>query len=268
MPSVIRTTWLQRSLVVRLTRREIEARFRGSLLGLFWVVVTPLIMLGVYSFVFGSVFGTRWTRPGTGADAHFGFPMLLFLGLIIFSILSEPLVRAPGLMLENVSYIKKVVFPLELLPIVSVLSALFSFAIAFLVFLCVYLVKYGLPPVTVLLLPLSLIPFILFTLGMVYFLSSIGVFLRDIGQMMPLATTALLFMSPILFPLEAVPEQFRWILYLNPVTHAVEDARALIFWGIIPSLLGWSAFLALSAAFALLGAYWFLRTRNAFADVV
>jgi len=225
-------------------------------------------MLGVYSFVFGSVFGAKWTRLGAAADTQFGFPMLLFLGLIIFGIFSEPLVRAPTLMLENVSYIKKIVFPLELLPIVSVLSALFSFAIAFVVFLCVYLVWYGLPPITALLLPISLAPFILFTLGMVYFLSSIGVFLRDIGQVMSLATTALLFMSPILFPMEAVPGQFRWILYLNPVTHAVEAARALVFWGEIPSLLGWSLFFMLSTAFVLFGAYWFLRTRNAFADVI
>lgn len=260
--------WKNRALIWRLSRREIEARFRGSLLGLFWAVIAPLAMLGVYSLVFGSLLRARWAQPETATLYSFSFPMLLFLGLIVFGILSEPINRAPGLILENVSYVKKVVFPLQILPVVSLMTALVNAAISFVVFLVVYVFLYGLPPVTALLLPLAVLPLALVILGLVYFLSSLGVFLRDLIHVVPLLTTALLFLSSIFFPPEVIPERFRPLLYLNPITIAVNHARDLVFWGTLPHPVEWLIYFLACFFVFIIGAFWFQRTEKAFADVL
>ncbi|UUP18238.1 ABC transporter permease [Nitratireductor thuwali] len=261
--------WSHRNLVWRLTQREIEARFRGSFLGLFWAVIVPLFMLGVFSLVFGTIFQSRWARPeGAAMASEYSFPIILFSGLIVFGILADPLNRAPGLVMENVAYVKKVVFPLEILPLVALISALVTAAISFAVFLVVFAVIYGLPPVTIVLLPLTLLPLMLFVLGAVYFLSSLGVFLRDLRHIMPPLTTAMLFLSSVFYSPENLPEDYRWLLYLNPVTPAVTYARDVIFWGRLPDLLEWSATLMFSLLVLIAGVYWFMRTEKAFADVV
>ncbi len=262
------SVWKNRTLIWRLARREIEARFRGSFLGLFWAVIAPLAMLGVYSLVFGSLLEARWARPEPTAPQAFSFPMLLFLGLIMFGILSEPLNRAPGLILENVSYVKKVVFPLEILPVVSLITALVNATISFAMFLVVYVLFYGPPPVTALLLPLAVLPLWLVTLGLVYLLSSLGVFLRDLGHVVPLLTTSMLFLSSVFFPPEAMPEHFRPFLYLNPITTAVNHARDLVFWGTLPHPAEWLTFFLACALVFAIGAFWFMRTEKAFADVL
>lgn len=269
MFSYLTSSWNHRILIWRLARREVEARFRGSLLGVVWALVLPLMMLGVFSLVFGSVFGTRWVRPGgTIAIGEFGYPMVLFSGLIIFGIISEPVTRAPGLVLENVSYVKKVVFPLEVLPCVALISAIITAAIAFVPFLAVYVFFYGPPPLTILALPIVLLPLIMTTIGIVYFFSSLGVFLRDLAQVVAPLTAAIMFLSPLLYPMESLPEMYRPWLYLNPLTLCLIHAHDVIFWGQLPPLAEWLVYFVISFLIMTAGGYWFMRTKKAFADVV
>jgi len=257
--------WPYRSLILRLARREIEARYRGAALGLVWSVLTPLAMLSVYTYVFSVIFQARWDTPTNGRGQ---FAILLFSGLIVFSIFSECLNRAPSLMLQNVSYIKKVVFPLEVMAWVVLLVALFNAAVSFSVLLAFYLMVFGLPPITVVLLPLVLVPLVLAVLGLTWFLASLGVFVRDVSQFIGILTTLTLFMSPILYPVTAIPEAVRPYVYANPLTLVLENTKEVLFWGTVPDP-GYLALSTLAAwAVAWLGYAWFMRTRKGFADVV
>lgn len=257
--------WKHRALISRLARREIESRYRGSLLGLTWSVATPLLMLAVYTFVFSVVFKARW---GTGSERRGEFALILFSGLLTFGLFSECVNRAPGMILENIAYVKKVVFPLETLAWVGLLGALFNTVIGVLILLVGRLALGVPPPLTSLLLPLLLIPLCLLVLGTTWFLSSVGVFLRDIRQIVPVLTTVLLFVSPIFFPASAVPEPFRSILSLNPLAPTVESVRAVLFFGRSPDWGSWTLSLGISAAVCWLGFAWFANTRKGFADVV
>lgn len=257
------------SLIRKLARREFDQRFRGSLLGWFWALIAPLAMLAVFSLVFGSIFGARWARPDSAAtQTEFGFPLLLFSGLIVFNFFGETFNRAPGLILENTSYVKKVVFPLEILPVVTLLSSLTTAAISFVAFMVVYVVLHGLPPLTIVLLPLVLLPLALITLGICYFFASLGVFLRDLRHVTPPLSTAMLFLSSVFYDPQTVPESYRWMLYLNPLTPAVNHVRDVLFWGRIPDPLEFAIFLTTATVVFLLGLEWFKRTEKAFADVV
>ena len=260
-----RTPFVHRSLLKNLIRREIESRFRGSILGLLWLIALPLVLLAVYSFVFGYVFKAKWGMPiETGAD----YPLLIFSGLIIFNFFSECIARAPTLMLENINYIKKVVFPLEILPWVLVGSALFGACISFLVLLCGYFYFKGVPPLTILLFPIILLPLSLFTYGIVSFLSATGVFLRDLKHLVGVFLTMLMFLSPIFYPVSSLPEKVRAWAYLNPLTSILEGGKMLLFWGQVPDLN--SILLALSGSILVgwIGFAWFAKVRKGFADVV
>lgn len=250
-------------------KREIVARYRGSFLGLLWTLINPVLMLFIYTFVFGVVFKVR-LEPQNGHlyDDKFAFAMLLFTGLILFNLFSECLSRAPGLILANVNYVKKVIFPLEILPLVSLGSALFHAGISFLV-LFAFLLIMGHPiEWTIVFLPIILFPLMLLTVGLSWILASLGVFVRDIGQLISLILTMLLFLSPIFYPASALPESIRDYLFLNPLTLVIEQARAVILYGQPP---GWSslALYYLPAFFiAWSGLAWFKKTRKGFADVL
>lgn len=261
----LHSIWQHRLLVLRLARRDLEARYRGSVLGLFWAVLTPLLMMGVYTFVFSVVFQARW---GNSSGGKAEFALLLLSGLILFTIFSDCVARAPGLMLENVSYIKKVVFPLEILPAVTLAVALANATIGFVILEIFVALLFGVPPLTTLLFPLILLPLCLFTLGVTWFLSSLGVFLRDIKQMVGVLVTVLMFLSPIFYPVSAIPEAYRPLILLNPLTLQLEHAREALFWGRVPNPLEWLACTVVAALVAWLGYVWFQKTRKAFADVV
>lgn len=261
------TAWTNRTLLRRLARREVEARYKGSFLGIAWAALIPLIMIGIYAFVFGSVMRTRWVQPEE-SDQTYSFAMLLFGGFIFYTVFAEAVGRAPGLMLENPAYIKKVVFPLDILPWVVVVTALVNAGIAFAVFLVIFVVLYGLPPLTILLLPFVALPLVLITLGLTYVLASFGVFMRDLRQLVPLITTALLFLSPVFYPLDSVPAAMRPVIALNPLTIGIVELREVIFWGRAPALLEWATYTAASFAVASAGYWWFARTKKAFADVL
>jgi len=257
--------WQYRALIARLAKREIEARYRGSILGVIWAFVVPMLMLGVYTFVFSIVFRIRWEVPMEGNGA---FALLLFSGLIIFNLFSECVTRAPGLMLENVSYIKKVVFPLEIMPWVSMQVALFNAAVSLLILLVFYLVVHGLPPATLLLLPVVVFPLVLLILGLGWFLSSLGVFLRDVRPFVGVVTTMMMFLSPIFYPLSAIPEAYRGLIQLNPLTLVLNASKSVMFWGQTPQWIDWFLYAMFSWVVGWLGFVWFQKTRKGFADVV
>lgn len=257
--------WRNRELIKASAKREVLGRYRGSFLGLLWSFFNPLFMLAVYTFVFSVIFQARW---GGGSDSKTEFALVLFAGLLVFNLFAECINRAPGLILSNANYVKKVVFPLEILPFVGLLSALFHTLISLGVWLIAYTLFFGIPRLTVFYLPLVLLPLCLFLIGLSWALASLGVFLRDVSQFIGLLTTALMFLSPIFYPATALPEEYRYILYLNPLTTVVEQTRNVLFWGKTPDLLLLAISCAVTLGIAWLGFAWFQKTRKGFADVL
>lgn len=262
---MVASQWRHRGLLKASIKREVLGRYRGSFLGVFWSFFNPLLMLSVYTFVFSSILKAKW---GTGGTSKAEFALVLFAGLMTFNLFSETINRASGLIVGNPNYVKKVVFPLEILPSVVLGSALFHLIISLVVWLLAYLVFYGLPHATVLFFPLVLLPLCIFTLGVSWILASLGVFLRDVAQFIGVATTALMFLSPVFYPASALPENFRIVLYLNPLTPAIELSRDVLFWGKAPNFVMLGLYALASVAVAWIGFLWFQKTRKGFADVL
>ena len=246
--------------------REVVGRYKGSIFGLAWSFFNPLMMLAVYTFVFSVVFKARW-----GIDVSEGktdFALVLFVGLIIHTLFAEVLNRAPTLILSHANYVKKVVFPLETLIFVSLSVALFHAAISFLVLLAAFVVLNGLPSWTVIYTPATLLPLLPLTLGFGWLLASLGVYLRDIGQLMGIITTALLFLAPVFYPLTALPEAYQLVLHINPLTYPIEQTRAVVIFGDMPDWAGLGVYTMISVLICWIGFWWFQMTRKGFADVV
>jgi lipopolysaccharide transport system permease protein len=251
-------------LLRRLARRDLEARYRGSMLGTLWLVINPLIMLAVYTVVFLYIFPSRWA----GATDTRSFVLLLFAGLVVFQSFAEPVQRAAGLFLENPSYVKKVVFPLEVLPWTAVAIALVNALGSFAILIVFHLVLVGPPPATAVLVPLLLLPLGLISVGLTFMLASLGVFVRDLRQVVPVITQVALFLGPIFYPLEAVPAWLRPMFYLNPITLIVEDVRMAVFAGLAPNVIELAIYTFAAVLILLLGEWVFRRARPAFADVL
>jgi len=252
-------------LIIRLVRREVEGRYRGSILGFLWAFLMPVFLLSVYTFVFSVVFSVRW---GASGGSRFEFALLLYSGLLIYNIFNECLSGAPSLMLANSTYIKKVIFPIEILPWVSLLSATINACIGFFILMLGYLIIIGVPPWTVLLTPIICMPVLLMSLGLALFFASIGVFVRDTQQFIGLLTMTVLFMTPIFYPLSAIPAEYQWIGKLNPLAIAIEQCREALFQGSLPQLAALLGNFALSLVIAWLGNAWFMKTKKGFADVI
>lgn len=257
--------WRNRSLVKASVKREVLGRYRGSVMGILWSFFNPLFMLIVYTFVFSVVFKARWNA---GSESKTEFALVLFAGLIVFNLFAECINRAPSLIVGNQNYVKKVVFPLEILPWVGFGAALFHGAVSLGVWLIAYLIFFGLPPTTILYLPLILLPFGLFIMGLSWALASLGVYLRDVGQFIGLLTTVLMFLSPIFYPASALPESYRTFLYMNPLTPVIEQTRDVLFWGKAPDFAMLGIYLIATSIIAWLGFAWFQKTRKGFADVL
>ncbi len=253
------------SLVTRLAAWEIEARYRGSAFGIFWSLLNPLLMLAIYTWVFSAVFKARWSEGGTSTAE---FSLIVFTGMIVHGLFAEVLVRAPTLISSNVNYVKKIVFPLDALPVIAHGSALFHFGISLLVLICFELTFLGAVPITVLWAPVVVLPFLVLVLGLAWFLASLGPFVRDITQALAAAMTALLFLSPILYPASALPENVQPYLFLNPLTFIIEELRDVVIWGWHPDLVGLSVYTAVAVLVAVAGHTWFQATRRGFADVL
>ena len=223
--------WRHRDLIRELVIRDLAQRYRGSLLGWLWAALNPLLMLAVYTFVFGYVFQARW---GGGSEPA-KFAVYLFAGLILHGLLAECLTRGPRLILDAPNLVKRVVFPLEVFPWVVLGSAIFTAVTSFAVLLVGAALILGQVPWTVILAPLVMLPLCLLALAVGWFLAALGVFLRDIGQVVPLLSTILLFMSPIFFPIESLPEAFRPLVYANPLSLIVVELRAVTLDGRLPN---------------------------------
>lgn len=250
----------------QLLRRDLHSRFRGSSLGWLWAFTVPLIMLAVYSFVFGVVFKVRWGGQGGSTETHFA--LNLFAGIVLHSLLAEALNRAPTVLQQHASYVKKIIFPLWLLPVVTTTSALVFTSISGLMLLVAFVFLQGIPPLHALLTPLILLPLYIFALGGAWFLAALGAYIRDIVQIVPLITTVLMFMAPIFYPADAIPEEYRGWLLLNPLTYAVDATRNLLFHARLPDPGAWLAYTASALLVAALGLLFFLKLRKGFADVL
>ena len=254
-----------RSLLWQFVKRDVLARYRGSVLGLAWAVLTPLLMLGVYTFVFREVFKVRW-QGGTqlgGLD----FALQLYAGLIVFNFMAECINRAPRLVVDQSTLVKKVVFPLEILAWIPPLSGLFQLLIGAAVLLLAAALA-GSLQLTVVLLPLVWLPLLPLALAAGWFLAALGVFVRDIGQVVGLAVNLLMFLCPVFYPMEVFPERWRFWLYLNPLTIVIEETRNVALLGRIPDLAALGALFAVALLLAVLAGFWFRVLRKGFADVL
>jgi lipopolysaccharide transport system permease protein len=258
--------WRNRDLILQLTSREILGRYRGSVMGLAWSFFNPLLMLLVYTFVFSVVFKARWGASGEESKADFA--IVLFVGLIIHGLFADCVIRAPYLILANVNFVKKVIFPLEILGWVVLGSALFHSGISVVMLLTAQVVVKHTLPWTVVFLPLVILPLSLGIMGVCWVLSSMGVYLRDVGQTVGIFTTALMFLAPVFYPISALPEQYRSALLLNPLTFIIEESRRVVIWGELPDWRGLAIYTLISLLVAWLGFWWFQKTRRGFADVV
>ncbi|MGJ7514113.1 ABC transporter permease [Pseudomonas baetica] len=260
---------LHRHLIFQMTKREVVGRYRGSVLGLLWSFLNPLMMLSVYTFVFSVVFKSRWGIAPPGAEeSKTMFAIMLFTGLIVHAVFAEVINRSPGIVLSNVNYVKKVVFPLEILPIVTLGAALFHSLVSLAVLLLAYVIFQGPPHLSTLLAPIVILPLIILTLGLSWVLASLGVYLQDVGQTTGIITTVMLFLSPVFFPLHSLPQQYQTIILLNPLTFIIEQMREVLVWGRMPDFVGLGVYLIISLIVAAAGYAWFQKTRSGFADVL
>ncbi len=258
--------WRNRRLIWQMSQRDVLGRYRGSAMGLAWSFLNPVLMLIVYTFVFSVVFKARWNVSGEENKAVFA--IILFVGMIVHGLFAECVNRAPGIIISNVNYVKKVVFPLEILPWVIMGSALFHSIVSIVVLLLVQFVISGIFPWTCVFFPLVLLPLILAGMGCVWFLAALGVFVRDVGQITGLFTTVLMFLSPVFYPMSSLPPKYQSLLQLNPLTLIIEESRKVLIFGSLPdwSSLGIAILGALAIAAA--GFWWFQKTRKGFADVL
>lgn len=264
--TLVKSLWRNRHLILRMTKREVLGRYKGSFMGLAWSFFNPLLMLSVYTYVFSIVFKSRW--GDVGGESNTGFAVVMFVGMIVHGLFAETLSRAPSLILSNVNYVKKVVFPLETLPIIAMGAALFHSFISLGVLLAAFIMYKGFIHWTVIFIPLVLFPLVIFSLGLAWILASLGVFMRDIVQTIGLVMTALMFLSPIFYPLTAVPERFRPLIMANPLTFIIEQARVVLIWGELPNWAGLGIYTIVAAMVAWAGYAWFQKTRKWFADVL
>lgn len=263
---IFKRLWQYRSLLKQFIRREVMQRYKGSYLGLLWSFVTPLGLLLVYTFVFSVVFRIRWGTDLTANPAEFG--LVMFTGLIVFAVFSETVMAAPHLIVSNANYVKKVVFPLEILPVSTLGAALIHSLFSLVILLAGSLIVFGPTPWTIVYLPLMYIPLILLSLGLGWFLASLGVFLRDLSHALTVIVQMLFFISPIFYPITAVPENYRFIMYINPLTFIVSHFRRVILFGQPPDWLEYIIVTVAMGGVCLFGYAWFMKSKKTFADVI
>jgi lipopolysaccharide transport system permease protein len=264
--ALIVSLWRNRKLISQMTKREVVGRYKGSILGVAWSLFNPLLMLVIYTFVFSVVFKPQWSLGGEETKTQFA--MILFVGLILFNLFAEVLNSAPGIILANANYVKKVVFPLEILPVINMGVALFQVLASLLVLLVAFVIFNGYLNWTILYMPLVLMPLVILILGLAWILASLGVFIRDVGQSIGVFTTIMMFMSAVFYPISSLPERFQPWLKANPLAFIIEQAREVLILGHHPdwSGLGICALVAVVVVWA--GYAWFQKTRKGFADVL
>jgi len=264
--ALLRSLWRNRGLITQMTRREVLGRYKGSVMGLAWSFFNPILMLTVYTFVFSVVFKSRWGVAGNESKTQFA--VVLFVGMIVHGLFAEVINRAPGLIPSNVNFVKKVVFPLDILPVVTIGAALFHSLVSLGVLMAAFVLFNGYLNWTALFIPFVLLPLLILTLGVAWMLASLGVFLRDLGQTTGIITMIMLFFSPIFYPVTALPVRLRPWIMANPLTFIIEQAREVLIWGHLPNWMGLGIYTLAAIAVAWLGYAWFQKTRKGFADVL
>ena len=258
-----------RTLIARMTKREVLARYRGSVIGLAWSFFNPVLLLLVYTFVFSVVFEARWGGSRFEDSGNNGvFAIMIFAGMIVHAFFSECFVRSPVLVTSNANYVKRVIFPLEVLPWVAIGAAAFHAVVSILVLLLGLYFMTGGIPLTALLIPIVFVPLMFLTLGFTWLFAASGVYFRDLSQLSGLVSTILMFLSPVFYPLSAIPDAYRAFFYLNPLTYFIEVSRELLIFGELPSLFFLGLSYIVSFSIAWLGFAWFQNTRRGFADVL
>ena len=263
---LIGSVWANRELIVQLTKREVLGRYRGSTLGIAWSFFNPIIMLVVYTFVFSIVFKTRW--PVNGEESQSQFALILFVGMLVFGFFSEVLSVAPSLIISNANFVKKIIFPLELLSIISVGAATFHAFIGLIILLVAFVALHGYLNWTIVFIPLIFLPLAVLALGFSWLFSSLGVYLRDLKQAIGVVITMLMFLSPLFYPVNALPTKFQFWMMINPLTFIIEQMRSVIIFGAPPNWTGISAYLVLAIIFSWASYIWFQKVRKGFADVL
>lgn len=254
-----------RSLTMELTKRDVLGRYRGASFGLLWSLISPFLMLMVYSFAFGFVMRARWPQMQQH-DTHYS--IILFVGLIVHGFFAECLNRSPNLITTNANFVKRVIFPLEILPWSMMLSALFHTLMNFVVFLALHLILDHTLTWTTVLLPVVMLPLVILAMGVSWLLAALGVYMRDIGQITGVLATAMLFLSTAMFPIDALPHRYQWLLRLNPLTFIIDQARAVTLWGHMPNWGGLAVYTVCSVLIFMGGFAVFSLTRRGFADVI
>lgn len=263
---MVRALWSNRALLAQVSKRDVIGRYKGAAMGVAWSFLTPMLMLCVYTFVFSVVFQARW--GGDLPDGKVHFALIMFVGMLVHALFSEVVNRAPGLILSNPNYVKKVVFPLEILPAMAMASAIFHACVSVCILVVALLVLEGRIEWTSVFLPVVLVPLVVLTVGVAWFLASLGVYVRDVSQVTTIITMVMLFLAPVFYPISALPEKYRWMVMLNPLTFIIEQARDVLIWGRVPDFAGLGLYLVVATVVAWGGFLWFQKTRKGFADVL
>lgn len=255
-----------RTLLMQLVIRNIASRYRGSMLGLLWSFAQPLLMLCVYTFVFSVVFTIRWGVDTSGSKS--AFPMIMFCGMALYTVFAESININSNIIVANANFVKKVIFPLEILPVAQTLATFILGLVWFFLLFIGAIFFFGKISFTMLLLPLILVELFLFTLGISYFVASLGVYLRDTPYIVGVILQILFFMTPIFYPIAAVPEKYRWPLMINPLTTMIEEARKVFLYGQLPDWKFLGISFLVSIIVCQLGVAWFTKTKKGFSDVL
>lgn len=254
-----------RELLWQLSKREFFGRYKGSIMGVAWSFFHPVLMLVIYTLVFSVVFKAKW---GIGGDNKVTFALVMFSGMILHGLLTDCLNRAPDLIAAHANYVKKIIFPLEILPVVVLLSALLHFMVSFCILVVFSLFSGMSIHPGIILTPVVLLPLVLFTLGISWLLASLGVYLRDLSQVIGVVSAMLLFLSPVFYSLDAVPPEFQDLVLLSPLTLPITQLRDVMFWGKSIGWGSWSLSLAIGIFTCCFGFWWFQKSRKGFADVL
>jgi lipopolysaccharide transport system permease protein len=255
----------QRGLLGELVKQDFIGRYRGSILGVAWSLLNPLLMLAIYTTVFSVAFKARW---GVGDESKVTFALVLFTGMIVHGFFAECINRAPGLIVGHPNYVKKVVFPLEILPCMALLSAFFHFLVSFVVLLLFCVLARTSVHSGVLLVPLIMLPLVLMTIGISWILASLGVYLRDLSQIVAMISTVALFLAPVFYPIESLPGTLQTLIHWNPITLPIIQLRDAILWDRPLRWDAWAWALGIGILLSYLGYWWFQKSRRGFADVL
>jgi len=253
------------SLTREMAKRDVLGRYRGASFGLLWSLISPFLMLMVYTFAFGTVMKGRWPEIEAG---HTQYSIILFAGLVVHGFFAECLNKSVGLIVGNPNFVKRVIFPLEILPWPMVLSALFHTLMNLLVFLVLRVIMDGEIAATTYLFPVVMLPLVVLMMGVSWLMAAAGVYFRDLGQITGVLSMAMLFLSSAMMPVESVPEKYRWVFQVNPLTFIIDQARNVLLWNRMPDWQGMGYYMLVGLAIFYLGYLAFSATRKGFSDVL